>query len=199
MSSPADLPRVAGIVLAAGAARRMGENKMLLQLDGEPLARRAARHAVEAGLDPVTVVVGRDAADVRAAIGDLPCEIVLNEGFTGPSSTSLHLALESLPRTIEAAIVILGDMIGVTSTMIRAVADAAIAYPAPLVVSRYGDVTAPPLLFRRSLFPELLAWTGEGCGKAVVQRHAAEAVYLDWPPAALVDVDTREAWSRVRR
>jgi molybdenum cofactor cytidylyltransferase len=192
MPLPADPPRAAGIVLAAGASRRMGENKMLLQLDGEPLARRAARHALEAGLDPVMVVVGRDAAEVRAALADLPCETVVNESFSGPSSTSLHLALEALPPTTDAAVVILGDMIEVTSTMIRAVADAATTSPAPLVVSRYGDVTAPPLLFRRALFPELLAWTGEGCGKAVVQRHATEASYVEWPPAALTDVDTHE-------
>ena len=42
------------------------------------------------------------------------------------------------------------------------------------------------------LFGELMAWTGEGCGKAVVQRHKAEAHYLDWPSAALTDVDTPE-------
>jgi CTP:molybdopterin cytidylyltransferase MocA len=70
--------------------------------------------------------------------------------------------------------------------------DAARRDPAPLVVSRYGDVAAPPLLFRRALFDELLAWTGDGCGKAVVQRHWDEAAFLDWPPAALADVDTPE-------
>jgi len=70
--------------------------------------------------------------------------------------------------------------------------DAARGNRAPLVVSRYGDVTAPPLLFRRALFDDLLAWTGEGCGKAVVQRHRDEAVILDWPAHALVDVDTPE-------
>jgi len=37
--------RVAGIVLAAGASRRMGRNKMLLELEGEALVRRAARRA----------------------------------------------------------------------------------------------------------------------------------------------------------
>ena len=40
--------RVAGIVLAAGASRRMGRNKMLLELEGEPLVRRAARRALAA-------------------------------------------------------------------------------------------------------------------------------------------------------
>jgi CTP:molybdopterin cytidylyltransferase MocA len=74
--------------------------------------------------------------------------------------------------------------------LVRAAAEA----PGPLVVSRYGDVTAPPLLFRRSLFGELLAWIGEGCGKAVVQRHMHEARVLDWPEIRLLDIDTPDDW-----
>src|SRR5436853_632340 len=70
---------------------------------------------------------------------------------------------------------------------------------APLVVSRYGDITAPPLLFRRALFGELLAWSGEGCGKTVVQRHRDEAVYLDWPAQALADVDTPEDFAAAQQ
>jgi len=197
MPSPSESLRVAGIVLAAGAARRMGSNKMRLRLDGEPLVRRAARRALAADLDPVVVVLGRDAGEVAGEIADLPCDLVVNEDFTGPTSGSLHLGLGRLPDATEGAVIVLGDMVEVTDSMIRALVDAARATPAPLVVSRYGDVTAPPLLFRRSLFPELLAWTGEGCGKAVVQRHRQEAVFLDWPVAALVDVDTPEEFEKV--
>jgi CTP:molybdopterin cytidylyltransferase MocA len=196
MPSPSEPLRVAGIVLAAGAARRMGSNKMRLRLDGEPLVRRAARRALAAGLHPVVVVLGRDAGEVRAEVADLPCEFVVNEDFTGPTSGSLHLGLALLPDAIEGAVIVLGDMVDVTDSMIRALVDAGRTTPTPLVVSRYGDVTAPPLLFRRSLFPELLAWTGEGCGKAVVQRHRDEAVFLDWPAAALADVDTPEEFER---
>jgi CTP:molybdopterin cytidylyltransferase MocA len=47
-------------------------------------------------------------------------------------------------------------------------------------------------LFRRALFGELMDWTGEGCGKAVVQRHRDEALFVDWPRAVLTDVDTPE-------
>jgi CTP:molybdopterin cytidylyltransferase MocA len=66
-------------------------------------------------------------------------------------------------------------------------------------VSRYGDVTAPPLLFRRALFAELMAWTGEGCGKAVVQAHRHEARYVDRPGAVLADVDTPEDFAAVQK
>ncbi|MGH7634915.1 MAG: nucleotidyltransferase family protein, partial [Gemmatimonadaceae bacterium] len=109
---------------------------------------------------------------------------------TGPTSGSLHLALRRLGPDVEAAVVMLADMVHVSEGMLADLVVAARADAAPLVVSRYGDVTAPPLLFRRPLFAELLAWTGEGCGKAVVERHRDRATVLDWPRERLADVDT---------
>lgn len=185
---------VAGVILAAGASRRMGagRNKMLLQLEGESLLRRAARRALVAGLSPVVVVLGHEADRARAELKGLSCESVVNPDFTGPTSGSLHKGLEQLGSNVGAAVVMLGDMVLVTEQMLRGLVAAARGTEAPLVVSRYGDVTAPPLLFRRALFGELLAWSGEGCGKAVVQAHLAEAVFVDWPDAALADIDTPE-------
>ena len=180
----------AGVLLAAGASTRMGRNKMLVELAGETLVHRAARSALSAGLDPLVVVVGHEADAAREALRDLPCEFAFNPAFRESTSGSLHRGLERVPLTARGAVVLLGDMIEVTTEMIRAVIDAADESTAPLVISRYGDVTAPPLLFRRELFPELLAWHGEGCGKAVVQRHRDEGHILDWPVAALADVDT---------
>jgi len=184
--------RVAGIVLAAGASRRMGRNKMLLELEGEPLVRRAARRALAAGLSPVVVVLGHEADRARAALADLGVEIVLNPDFTGPTSGSLHAALDLLGEDVGATVVLLGDMVHVSEAALAELMRRARSSDAPLVVSRYGDVTAPPLLFRRALFGELLAWTGEGCGKAVVQAHKREALYVDRPAGVLVDVDTPE-------
>ena len=184
--------RVAGIVLAAGASRRMGRNKMLLELEGESLVRRAARRALAAGLSPVVVVLGHEADRVRAALADLGLLIALNPDFAGPTSGSLHAALDLLGEDVGAAVVLLGDMVHVSEAALAELMRRARSSHAPLVVSRYGDVTAPPLLFRRALFGELLAWTGEGCGKAVVQAHKHEALYVDWPAGVLVDVDTPE-------
>jgi molybdenum cofactor cytidylyltransferase len=198
MRQPSKPLRAAGLVLAAGASRRMGGNKMLLELEGEALVRRAARRALAAGLSPVVVVLGHEADRVRAALGGLPVEIALNPDFTGPTHTSLHAALDVLGEDVDAAVVLLGDMVHVTEAALVELVASARASAAPLVVSRYGDVTAPPLLFRRALFGELRAWTGEGCGKAVVQAHRAEALYVDRPTAALVDVDTPEDFQKAQ-
>jgi CTP:molybdopterin cytidylyltransferase MocA len=59
-------------------------------------------------------------------------------------------------------------------------------------------VLAPPMLYGRSLFPELRALDGEGCGKRVVKRHRDEALEVAWPASALTDLDLPEDVDRVR-
>jgi molybdenum cofactor cytidylyltransferase len=195
--SDTDPERIAGVVLAAGKSARMGRNKLLLQLDGVSLVRRAVQNAVNAGLAPVVVVLGFEEERVRKELRGLERTIVTNPDFDGPSSKSLHVGLRALPEEVDGAVVILPDMVHVSSDALRAVKTAAGASSAPLIVSRYGDVTAPPILFRRVLFDELLAWEGEGCGKPVVKAHAREATYVSWPPEMLDDVDTPEDFARV--
>lgn len=167
-------------------------NKLLLEIDGEPMVRRVVRRAIEAGLEPVVVVLGYEPHRIRATLGGLECAFVENPDFTGPTSGSLHTGLRALDASVPAAVVMLGDMVHVTTAMVRALRNGPGDTGARLAVSRYGTerVLAPPLHFRRELWPELFAWTGEGCGKAVVMAHLGEAVMLDWPADALRDVDT---------
>ena len=186
--------RTAGVVFAAGASRRMGKNKMLLELDGELLVRRSAARAIAAGLSPVVVVVGFEKTRVGAALRGLDVKFAVNSAYEGPMSGSMHTAIRALPPDVDALIVLLGDMVHVTDEMIRAVADAGKRSGAPLAVSRYGDVTAPPILFTRRLFGELLVWTGDGCGKPVVRDHTLEAAFCEWPADRLGDVDTPDDW-----
>jgi molybdenum cofactor cytidylyltransferase len=184
--------KIAAVVLAAGASSRMGPltNKLLLAVDGVPMIRRTVERAQRAGCEPVVVVVGHEPERVRETLAGLAVLYAVNPNFTGPTSGSLHAGLRALPAEADAAVVLLADMVLVTAEMIGALVDAAKADAAPLHVSRYGEVLAPPLLFRRALWPELLAWSGEGCGKAVVTEHRGDATLHDWPVVALADIDT---------
>src|SRR2546425_4654881 len=118
MPHPTEPGRVAGVILAAGASRRMRANKMLLELEGEAVVRRAARRALAAGLSPVVVVLGHEPDQVRAALAGLVCEFVVNADFAGPTSGSLHKGLEGLPADVDAAVVMLADMVLVTEQML---------------------------------------------------------------------------------
>ena len=189
---------IAGILLAAGSATRMGRNKLLLDLGGEPLVRRAARRALEAGLSPLLVVVGHEADRVREALTGLPCRFVPNPGWAAGQGTSLAAGAAAVPGEAEAAVVVLADMPLVTADMIRAVAARHRETGAPVVASRYGEVTAPPTLYHRSVLPEFHGASGEGPGREVIRRHGERVLRVDWPAAALADVDVPADLDRLR-
>lgn len=190
--------RIGAIVLAAGASTRMGSNKLLLPVEGEAMVHRTVRRVRDAGCDPIVVVTGHDAERVRAALAPLEVSFAQSPDPTGPTSGSLHAGLRALPADVTATLVMLADMVEVTTPMLRALVEGVALGAEPLGVSRYGDVLAPPLVFTRALWPELLAWHGEGCGKAVVRAHEAEARMHDWPIESLLDVDTPEDYDAVR-
>ena len=194
---PADAKPPAGVVLAAGASTRMGENKLLLRLDGEPLVARAARRAAEAGLDPVLVVLGHDAADVVRALEGVRCRTVINpEHATGGQGSSFRSGIAAVPAEAPGAVVLLADMPHVTPAMIASLVERHFASGAALVVSEYGGVHAPPTLYGRALFPEIL--TGRGCGRDVVRHHRGDAEVVAFSADRLADLDEPGDVERLR-
>ncbi len=189
--------QVAGVVLAAGESTRMGRNKLLLPLDGETLLRRIVRGAAVAGLDPVVVVLGHEAEKALAELTDLPCLAVVNPDHARGVRGSVRSGLAALPASVRAVIVLLADMPFVTPAMITTLVRRYRESGAPLVTSDYGGVDAPPRLYDRSLFPELVDGEDAGCQKSVVRRHRNEALTVSWPAEALADLDAPGDYERV--
>ncbi len=189
---------IAGVVLAAGNSTRMGRNKLLLELNGEPVIRRAVGRAIDAGLSPVIVVLGFEADRVREALSGLTHHEVTNPEFEAGINGSVRLGIGAVPQPAIAAVVMLPDMPFVTTSMLETLMARYRESEAPLVISRYGDVNAPPMLHGRMLFPEFDGPDGEGCGKHVVRRHRGEAIIVEWKPAVLTDLDVPEDYERVK-
>ncbi|HEX9668864.1 MAG TPA: NTP transferase domain-containing protein, partial [Thermoanaerobaculia bacterium] len=99
-----------GVLLAAGTSSRMGSNKLLFELEGESLVRRAARRALEAGLSPLLVVLGHDAERTERELQDLPCVVVLNRDYETGITSSLQSGVAALPAAARAVVVMLAVM-----------------------------------------------------------------------------------------
>jgi molybdenum cofactor cytidylyltransferase len=176
----------------------MGTHKLLLDLAGESVVRRAARAAIDAGLRPVILVLGFEAERVRAALSGLDCVTVVNPAFAAGMDGSIRTGVAGVPPDAVAAVVTLADMPLVDASMLATLVARYRATRAPLVVSDYDGVRAPPVLYDRRLFPELLTLDGGG-GKQVVARHRADAVAVSWSPRALADLDEPADHERVLR
>jgi molybdenum cofactor cytidylyltransferase len=188
---------VAGILLAAGLSSRMGSNKLLFEVEGESLLRRSARKALAGGLDPLLVVLGHEAERTGRELAGLSCRMVLHPGYEQGITTSVQAGVSALPAEVQGAMVLLADMPHVTPEMISALIARYRSTAAPLVISDYEGVNAPPMLYDRVLFDEIQAMTAAGCGKQVVKRHRGEAEVLFWPAAALADLDVPEDYERL--
>ena len=188
------------IVLAAGASRRMAEAKLLLELGGEPLLRRAARCAADAEVGPVVVVIGGDEDLARRALEGVPCAIVADPALPHRGmNASLAAGVAALPPAAGGAVVLLADMPLVTAAAVRALVARHRETGAPIVTTRYGEALAPPVLYDRALLAALAAGgEGDGHGRALVRRHRAEAEVVDAPAHALADVDVPADLDRVR-
>jgi molybdenum cofactor cytidylyltransferase len=189
---------VAGVLLAAGTSSRMGSNKLLFELDGESVLRRAARRALAGGLSPLVVVLGHEADRAARELAGLPCQTVINPGYEQGITSSLQTGLSALPSGSGATVVMLADMPNVTAEMIAGLVSRYRASDAPLVVSDYEGVHAPPMLYDHALFGELQEMAeGSGCGRQVVKRHRPEAEVLHWPATALADLDVPADYARI--
>jgi len=190
---------VAGVVLAAGSSSRMrGANKLFLEVEGESLLRRAVSRALAAGLDSVVVVLGHEVDRARSELAGLPVGTVWNPDHHALGVNGSLRAGLSAAAGADAVVVLLADMPFVTAEMIAAVAERFRESGAPLVVSDYGGVQAPPTLYGRQLFMDLMAaGDGEGAGKAVVAKNLERAAVMRWPRETLDDVDVPEDFERI--
>ncbi|MCO5105482.1 MAG: nucleotidyltransferase family protein [Burkholderiaceae bacterium] len=102
--------RVGALLLAAGRSTRMGgPNKLLVEVDGEPMVRRALRTLLAVPLEPIVVVLGPAADAVRAALDGLHGW----QACVAPESTdhqvSVDAGLRALPAGLDAILVMLAD------------------------------------------------------------------------------------------
>ena len=187
---------VAGIILAAGGASRMGSPKQTLLWRGETLVRHTAKLALAAGLTPVIVVSGYAADEVRTTLRDLPVRCVLNPNWEIGQSTSVITGLETLPEECGAAIFLLADQPRVPVRLVRSLVEAHSRELSPIIAPMIDGQRANPVLFDREVFADLLRLRGDVGGRGVFAQHNVE--WLPWhDPRPLFDIDTPEDYERL--
>ena len=182
---------VAGLVLAAGAGRRMGNPKALVRDPaGVPWVVHAARILTTAGCSPVVVVIGAAADEVRAELTTEPVQVVEATDWPEGMSASLRAGLESLrepssssavagPRQVgEAVVVVPVDLPGLTSAAVRRVLESADADA--LVRATYDGSPGHPVLIGRTHWDGVIASArGDAGARDYLRTHQVELVACD--------------------
>ena len=187
---------IAAIVLAAGFARRMGRQKLLLDLRGKPVVRWSVEAILPHVADTV-VVTGQDDVAVRAALDGLPVRFAVNPRPQAGQGSSIAIGAGALKPWTAAALVALGDQPRLPDGLIAALLRAREQTGRAIVAPVYRGTQGTPVLFAADVFDELRALDGDAGARTVVQarpeRVARVAVDAPMPP----DVDTPEDYARL--
>jgi molybdenum cofactor cytidylyltransferase len=185
--------RVGAIVLAAGRSLRMARcNKLLMEVAGKPVIRCVVDALAATGIDPIAVVTGYESDRLRAALAELPVDIVENPDYSQGMSSSLRAGLNALEESVSDALICLGDMPWVEPGDLRRII-AAGEEPGgrricvPVHHGRRGN----PVLWARSFFPALKLLRGDRGAKDLMAAYADAVVEVESATdGVLRDVDT---------
>jgi molybdenum cofactor cytidylyltransferase len=188
-------PRVGAVILAAGLSSRMGRNKLLVEIGAKQLLRYVVEAAVESAADPLIVVTGNQSADIEQAVAGLPVSIAQNPDFRKGLSTSLIRGIGALPQDCDAALVLLGDMPGITATLIdRLIAAFSRVEGRAICVAAYGGKRGNPVLWARQFFPDIRKLEGDIGAKSLIAANSGLVCEVEAPDdGPLLDIDTPEA------
>ena len=193
----------AAVVLAAGGGRRYGMPKALVQYEGSLLVERAVRTA-RAVCDPVLVVLGAQAVDVWRSADLDGATVLANKDWETGMASSLRTGLDGLRgwpasagwrggREIDAAMVLLVDMPGMTAEALRRMAER--AAPDALAVATYDGVRGHPVLLGRDHWAGVMETVaGDEGARGYLAAHEvtevdctglADPTDLDVPPSGV--------------
>ena len=186
---------IGGILLAAGSSRRMGEtNKLLVEINGEPMVRHAATAMLEGGIKDLVVVTGHQQEAVRDALDGLTVTFVHNADFAAGQAGSVAVGVGALPDDVSGALIALGDMPFVTADLVAemirdhsGLGDCETRISFPVHEGRRGN----PVLWGRGFFEALCGLSGDVGGRAVLAQYPAAVNSIGWHDDSIHrDIDT---------
>ena len=183
-------PVVAGIVLAAGSSRRMGRCKLLLPWRGRPVLDHVLRAARASAIGHRILVLGHEAAAIRAALDLGGFTVLENPDYPDGQSTSMRVGLLAAPAGCTGYLFLLGDQPGITAAFIDGLLARHVAEPDRILVPTVAGRRTSPVLFPAGMRWELLAVTGDQGGRPLLEArpNRVRAVVVE-EPGLLRDVD----------
>jgi molybdenum cofactor cytidylyltransferase len=171
---------VVGTLLAAGRGERFGDgNKLLQEVDGDPIVVHAARTLTESSVETCLAVLGHEAERVGVALQGMPLQTTVNTQYKRGQATSVVRAVSWAERQEAGALLIaLGDMPWVRVQTCEALIEGWHDGHDVVVPTFEGD-RGNPVIFDASLFGELGAVAGDSGGRQLFAEHDVHRIAVD--------------------
>ncbi|GJM21213.1 MAG: glycosyl transferase [Planctomycetota bacterium] len=181
------------VLLAAGAGRRLGGPKALLDLAGQSALDRCCCTLLDAGVTQVRVVLGASDGEVRAAHSALPVDFVSCSDWERGQTASLQAGLRAGAIPSTGFLLHTVDHPLVRSEQVRRLLESFATRPpgTKIVVPSVAQRRGHPALFARELADEFLALGVDEAAHRVVRADATRVTHVLFDDPWLIrDLDT---------
>lgn len=193
------VPRVTGIVLAAGRGSRMGRTKQALPFRGQTILECVVDCALASRLQRVIVVLGYQADALEPLMKGRDVTVVVNPSFENGQSSSLKTGLQAVSDEADAVIFLLGDQPLVSTGTINHILSAYESSPSsPVVHPVFDGKRGNPVLFSRETFSRIELLSGDSGARALFKEYSGSILQVQVDnPWVLFDLDTEEDYQRL--
>jgi CTP:molybdopterin cytidylyltransferase MocA len=194
----AQVDRIAGLVPAAGASRRMGRDKRLLPFPGGGTLLEATAALLRAGGVEELIVVLEPGSPCAGLPGLEGARIAVNPDPSRGMLSSIRVGLAALAEEVVAALIQPGDHPFAPPAVVAALRDRYRVERPLLLAPSYSGRRGHPLLLDRALFAEAAACDDAVGLRQLLERRSADLRLLPWDaPDADADLDRPEDLSRL--
>jgi len=189
---------VGAVVLAGGKSERMGQNKLLLCLNGKTLIETNLDALTAARINDQVVVLGHRLEDIveviKPRLGRV--KLALNVDYEKGMVSSFQTGLIVISN-VEAAFLVLGDQPIIDPKLLTAMIQKMETSGALIVNPIHNGKKGHPLLFSRQLFGEIMTLKDTQTIRDIVYAHADRLVTVEAPSWVTVDIDTPVDYKRI--
>jgi molybdenum cofactor cytidylyltransferase len=192
---------ISAVVLAAGRAQRMGEQKLLLPLKGKLVLQRVLETALASKIHELVCVV-RNLESVRSRISIVDERLywLTNYAADRGQSTSVIAGLWAIDARSDGVLFLVGDQPMIETKLIDSLIECFDKTSALIVAPSFAGQTRNPVVFRRDLFPELLQLSGDRGGRALIEKYRDKTEQVEWDDEVpFIDLDNREDYEKLIR
>ncbi|MCA9936385.1 MAG: putative selenium-dependent hydroxylase accessory protein YqeC, partial [Anaerolineales bacterium] len=191
---------VTAVILAAGQSKRMGRNKLALPWGAGTVLDETVRQMGGTAVPNLLLITGHEAAQAQAVAARHGVPTLHNPHYAaGELITSVQAALRSLPESITAVLVVLGDQPGILPQTIDQLLAAYAQGQGAIIAPTYQGRRGNPVLIDRRFFADLLALPAAAAPRDVLRRYPQAVTLLPVnDPAILQDLDKPEDYERLR-
>jgi molybdenum cofactor cytidylyltransferase len=191
---------ISAVVLAAGSAKSLGQEKLLLPLRGKPVLQWVLESALASDLDEI-VCVTRELASARSQLNlsDERLFWLTNYAADRGQSTSVISGLWATNPKSEGVMFLVGDQPLIRKKLINSLIEKFRTGSAWIVAPSFNREPRNPVLFRRNLFPELLQLSGDRGGRVLIEKHRNNTALVEWKDETpFLDIDVHEEYERLK-